>query len=85
MNFLIVVSRVLQNVPFLLRKKQIHVEVCLDGQKVEKDAGKDSPDSLCTIKVSESREKTSKDSVEEIKGKVKDGVQLIKSENEERK
>lgn len=86
MNLLTVVSRVLQNVPLLLRKKLIHVvEVRLDGQKVEKKADKDSPGSLCTIKVSGFKETTSKDSVEEIKDKVEDGAQLIDLENEERK
>lgn len=86
MKILIVVSRVLQNVPLLLRKKRIHVEkVRLDGQTVEKEADEESPGSLCTINVSGFKDTTSKDSVEEIKGKMEDGVQLINFENEERK
>nr|XP_034317327.1 protein mono-ADP-ribosyltransferase PARP14 isoform X2 [Crassostrea gigas] len=94
-----VVSRVLQKVPLLLRKKQIHVEeVRLDGQKVEKEADEESPGSPCTIEVSGFKDTTSKDNVEfyfdnnkrsggggveEVKGEVEDGVLLITFENEE--
>lgn len=98
--FLTVVSSVLQNVPLMLRKKQIHVEeVRLDGQKVEKEADVESLGSPCTIEVSGFKDTTSKDSVEfyfdnkrsggggveEVKGEVEDGVLLITFDNEESK
>lgn len=97
---LIVVSRVLQNVPLLLRKKQIHVEeVRLDGQKVENEADEEYIGSLCTIEVSGFKDTTSKDSVEfyfdnkrsgggsveEVKGEIDGGVLFITFENEESK
>lgn len=98
--FLTVVSSVLQNVPLMLRKKQIHVEeVRLDGQKVEKEADVESLGSPCTIEVSGFKDTTSKDSVEfyfdnkrsggggveEVKGEVENGVLLITFDNEESK
>uniref|UniRef100_A0A8B8E892 Poly [ADP-ribose] polymerase n=1 Tax=Crassostrea virginica TaxID=6565 RepID=A0A8B8E892_CRAVI len=85
------VSRVLQKVPLLFNKKQIHVEeVRLDGQKVEKEE-EDSRGPLCTIEVRGMKDTTSKDSVEfyfenkrsgggdveEVKGEVEDGVLLV--------
>lgn len=99
-HILIVVTRVLQKVPLLLRNKQIFVEeVRLDGQKVEEEANEESPGSPCTIEVSGFKDTTSKDSVEfyfdnkrsggggveEVKGEVEDGVLLITFENEESK
>lgn len=95
---LTVVSRVLQNVPHLLGKKQIHVEeVRLNRQKMEKEAYEESPDSLSTIEVGGFKDITSKDGfefyfgnkmsgggcVEEVKGDVEDGILFINFANEE--
>lgn len=71
-------------------------KVCLNGQKVRKEADEKSPSSLCTIQVSGMKETTSKDTLEfyfhnkksggggvkKVNGEVEDGFLLITFENE---